>query len=107
MLCVHSVGSVKKGNRLVAIRLMDSEKQYSGRRVIAFSGLCVVVMDFKQKLTFICNNNNNNNNNNNIFNCKWAVTWWRWLLCMYMNKLRGLSPRANYTDRAAAASWRS
>jgi len=30
-------------------------------------------------------NNNNNNNNNNIFNCKWAVIWWQWLLCMYIN----------------------
>jgi hypothetical protein len=28
---------------------------------------------------------NNNNNNNNIFNCKWAVTWWQWLLCTYIN----------------------
>ena len=28
---------------------------------------------------------NNNNNNNNIFNCKWAVTRWQWLLCMYIN----------------------
>jgi hypothetical protein len=27
----------------------------------------------------------NNNNNNNIFNCKWAVTQWQWLLCMYIN----------------------
>jgi len=26
-----------------------------------------------------------NNNNNNIFNCKWAVTRWQWLLCMYIN----------------------
>jgi len=25
-----------------------------------------------------------NNNNNNIFNCKWAVTRWQWLLCMYI-----------------------
>jgi len=24
-----------------------------------------------------------------------------------LNKLRGLSPQANYTDRAAAAGWRS
>jgi len=23
--------------------------------------------------------------NNNIFNCKWAVTPWQWLLCMYIN----------------------
>jgi len=30
-------------------------------------------------------NNNNNNNNNNIFDCKWPVTWWQWLLCMYIN----------------------
>jgi hypothetical protein len=22
-------------------------------------------------------------NNNNISNCKWAVTRWQWLLCMY------------------------
>jgi hypothetical protein len=22
---------------------------------------------------------------NNKFNCKWAVTWWQWLLCMYIN----------------------
>jgi len=22
---------------------------------------------------------------NNIFNCKWAVTRWQWLLCMYIN----------------------
>jgi hypothetical protein len=21
----------------------------------------------------------------NIFDCKWAVTWWQWLLCMYIN----------------------
>ena len=27
----------------------------------------------------------NNNNNNNIFNCKWAVTRWQWLLCMYIH----------------------
>jgi hypothetical protein len=25
------------------------------------------------------------NNNNNIFNCKWAVTRWQWLICMYIN----------------------
>jgi len=30
-------------------------------------------------------NNNNNNNNNNKSNCKWAVTRWQWLLCMYIN----------------------
>jgi len=30
-------------------------------------------------------NNNNNNNNNNIFHCKWTVTRWQWLLCMYIN----------------------
>ena len=29
--------------------------------------------------------NNNNNNSNNIFNCKWAVPRWQWLLCMYIN----------------------
>jgi hypothetical protein len=23
--------------------------------------------------------------NNNIFNCKWAVTRWQWLLCVYIN----------------------
>jgi len=23
--------------------------------------------------------------NNNNFNCKWAVTWWQRLLCMYVN----------------------
>jgi len=22
---------------------------------------------------------------NNIFNCKWAVARWQWLLCMYIN----------------------
>jgi hypothetical protein len=34
------------------------------------------------EVRFYNNNNNNNNNddNNNIFNCKWAVTWWQWLL---------------------------
>jgi len=26
-----------------------------------------------------------NNNNSNIFNCKWAVARWQWLLCMYIN----------------------
>jgi hypothetical protein len=49
-------------------------------------------------------------------NCKWVLTWCWW----YYNKttkqiihktkktkLRGLSPRANCTDRAAAASRRS
>jgi len=25
------------------------------------------------------------NDNNNIFNCKWAVTRWLWLLRMYIN----------------------
>jgi len=20
-----------------------------------------------------------------IFNCKWAVTWWQWLLCVHIN----------------------
>jgi hypothetical protein len=28
--------------------------------------------------------NNNNNNNNNLFNCKWAVARWQWLLCIYI-----------------------
>ena len=27
----------------------------------------------------------NNNSNNNIFNCKWTVTRWQWLLCTYIN----------------------
>jgi hypothetical protein len=36
------------------------------------------------------NNNNNNNNNNNK-----------------QNKLRVLSPQANYIDRATPAYWRS
>ena len=27
----------------------------------------------------------NSNNDNNIFDCKWAVTRWQWLLCMYIN----------------------
>ena len=40
---------------------------------------------FHLKSTYLLNNNNNNNN----------------------KKLRGLSPRANYTDRAAAAGRRS
>jgi len=26
-----------------------------------------------------------NSYNNNIFNYKWAVTRWQWLLCMYVN----------------------
>ena len=49
----------------------------------------------KQDINFSCiydftNNLNNNNNNNNN-----------------KTKLRGFSPRANYTDRAAAAGRRS
>ena len=34
------------------------------------------------------NNNNTNTTtttNNSIFNCKWAVDQWQWLLCMYIN----------------------
>jgi len=28
-------------------------------------------------------------NNNKKFNCKWAVTRWQWLLCMYINMKYG------------------
>ena len=31
----------------------------------------------------------NNNSNNNIFNCKWAVARWQWLLCTYINEKYG------------------
>jgi hypothetical protein len=47
------------------------------------------------------------------FNCKWVFTRWQWLynktqqtnntLKLELKKLRGLSPQANYTDRATAA----
>jgi len=35
-------------------------------------------------LTFFPDDDDDNNNNNK-FNCKWAVTRWQWLLCMYIN----------------------
>ena len=35
---------IKKGNKLIEIRLLVSELQYSGRRAVAPSGLCVVLM---------------------------------------------------------------
>ena len=31
------------------------------------------------------NVDDDDDNNNNIFNCKWAVVRWQWLLCMYIN----------------------
>ena len=44
----------------------------------------------------------------------WAPIWYNFLLhtiyvaySLYIKKIRGLSPRANYTDRAAAAGRRS
>jgi hypothetical protein len=41
-----------------------------------------------------------------IWNCKWVFTRWQWYYCN-RNKLRGLSPRANYTDRTTGACRRS
>jgi len=30
----------------------------------------------------------NDDDDDDIFDCKWAVTRWQWLLCMYINMVR-------------------
>ena len=45
--------------------------------------------------------------NNNIFNCKWAVTQWQWLLCMYINMKYGSTKfkSGGLHEKHAVATW--
>jgi len=45
---------------------------------------CIEFSVWIQKHTYYYAQISINANNTNILNCKWAVTWWLWLLCMYM-----------------------
>jgi len=53
------------------------------------------------------NNNDDDNNNNNIFNCKWAVTRWQWLLCMYIIMKQGSKKfkLGGLHEKHAVATW--
>jgi hypothetical protein len=48
-----------------------------------------------------------NNNNNNIFDCKWAVARWQWLLCTYINMKQGSKKfkSGGLHEKHAIATW--